>query len=78
MSRLTAYIPFTATPDLKRRLQLAAAKDHRSVGSYLRAILEPILPDLPTDQIGYEIELTKQEADNLTRCGYHLELAQSL
>ena len=73
MSRLTAYIPFTATPDLKRRLRLAAAKDNRTVGGYLRAVLEPILPDLPTDQRGYEIELTQQEADNLTRRGYHLE-----
>ena len=69
----TAQLRASVTPELKRRLRVEALRQRRSDSSLLRTLLEDILPEILTEGDEYEVELSRQEADNLVRLGYRLE-----
>lgn len=77
---LTAQLRVGVSPELKRRLKALAWRQHRSLSSAIRVLLEEALeleesltPADP-ERSEYEIELTVRQAVRLAKKGFNLQI----
>ena len=80
---LTAALRVPVTPDFKKRLQILARKQRRSLSSAVRVLLEEAMeleealsPANPR-RSEYEIKLTTKQAAKMIRQGYDIQVWES-